>query len=241
MIPKIIWQTYKTPYKDLPNYIKEAINSWKNLNPEYEYKYFDDSQIDEFVLKEFGQDWYNLFINVPLGVMKADIWRYMVLYKYGGVYADIDTICNKSIKLWVDDKYDLIVSDDGDGQSFCQLTFAANKNHIILKTVLDYIFVKLQKADYNSIDFVHQTTGVVIWSKAIRDVLKFKPQDPFFFYNAFNVSKNAQHYKFFCFKGEKSNTFYDGAITHIAGSINHWDNSYISWQNEAKRFLKNDS
>jgi mannosyltransferase OCH1-like enzyme len=38
--------------------------------------------------------------NFPKGVMKADFWRYAVLYFYGGVYTDIDTDPYKSIRDW---------------------------------------------------------------------------------------------------------------------------------------------
>ena len=30
---------------------------------------------------------------LPIAVMKADLWRYCVIYKYGGIYADADTVC----------------------------------------------------------------------------------------------------------------------------------------------------
>ena len=32
--------------------------------------------------------------------MKIDIFRYMIVYVYGGVYSDIDTYCLKSIENW---------------------------------------------------------------------------------------------------------------------------------------------
>ena len=34
-----------------------------------------------------------IFIKLSLKVMKGDLWRYCVVYHYGGIYADADTIC----------------------------------------------------------------------------------------------------------------------------------------------------
>ena len=33
--------------------------------------------------------------SLPIRVMKADLWRYCILYKYGGIYADSDTVLLK--------------------------------------------------------------------------------------------------------------------------------------------------
>jgi mannosyltransferase OCH1-like enzyme len=78
-IPKIIWQTYKDPFDQLSDYIKNAANTWKKINLNYEYKYLDDKDAREFVLKEFGNEWIEIFDSYPLNVMRADLLRYMVL------------------------------------------------------------------------------------------------------------------------------------------------------------------
>jgi mannosyltransferase OCH1-like enzyme len=36
--------------------------------------------------------------NFPKGVMKADFWRYAVMYFYGGVYMDIDAMPLKALR-----------------------------------------------------------------------------------------------------------------------------------------------
>jgi mannosyltransferase OCH1-like enzyme len=92
-IPKTIWQTYKDPYDSLAGYMKDTIQTWKDINPEYEHRYMDDAQAAQFVLDEYGEEWHKIFMGFPIGVMRGDLWRYMVIYKYGGVYADLDTEC----------------------------------------------------------------------------------------------------------------------------------------------------
>ena len=46
-IPKIIWQTMKT--NKVPIFMKRYSDSWIELNPEYEYKFYDDADIIEFI------------------------------------------------------------------------------------------------------------------------------------------------------------------------------------------------
>ena len=55
MIPKIIWQTYKDPIDTLAPYMTKSIQTWKDMNPEYEHRYMDDKQAEEFVLNEYGK------------------------------------------------------------------------------------------------------------------------------------------------------------------------------------------
>jgi mannosyltransferase OCH1-like enzyme len=41
-----------------------------------------------------------MFKEYPIGVMRADFWRYAILYIYGGIYLDIDTQPLLSIEKW---------------------------------------------------------------------------------------------------------------------------------------------
>ncbi len=50
-IPKIIWQTIST--NKVPSFIKQYSDSWIDLNPEYEYRFFDDHDIIDFLKKDF--------------------------------------------------------------------------------------------------------------------------------------------------------------------------------------------
>jgi len=97
-VPKIIWQTMKTNV--VPQIIRDSSNSWIEKNPEYEYRFFDDRDIYEFIKKEFPQ-YLRAYRKIKYGAVKADFWRYLIIYKYGGVYADIDSKCISSLRKWV--------------------------------------------------------------------------------------------------------------------------------------------
>jgi alpha 1,6-mannosyltransferase len=227
-IPNTIWQTYKDPIDTLAPYMNDAIQTWKDLNPEYEHRYMDDVQAGQFVLDEYGQEWYDLFVGLPVGVMRGDLWRYMVIYKYGGVYADLDTECLKPISSWMLEDKDFIVCPET-SDHFCQWTFAASANSPILKSVLDLIKDRLLNPEYGTPHFVHNHTGPAIWSAGINKALGLKVDNIIYDYSLLNDSDNGKMYGFHCYGGQDWRIFHFESVKHIYGSQKWDDGSYVQW------------
>ena len=57
---------------------------------EIEIKFYDDNDCLNFLNQEYSQKHVDVFNFLADGPIKADFWRACILYKYGGVYADID-------------------------------------------------------------------------------------------------------------------------------------------------------
>jgi mannosyltransferase OCH1-like enzyme len=227
MIPKIIWQTYKDSFDMLPQYMKDAAQTWKDQNPEYEWRYMDDKQAAEFVLTEFGEEWHRIFISAPVGVMRGDIWRYMIIYKYGGVYSDLDTECWKPISSWIMEDKNMIVCPET-SEHFCQWTFAAAPNHPVIKSVLDQIKLEFINPDYNAQHFVHNLTGPAVWTRGINSKLNISVRNLIDDYLLINSSENAKLYKFHCYGGEQWRIFHFEAVKHLYGSQT-WKEGYVQW------------
>ena len=106
MIPKLIHQTWKT--SEIPS---KWVNTQKSLlrnNPDYEYILWTDSDIHNFMKTKFPHFYVNVFLNYKQN-QQVDIFRYFLLYVYGGIYIDLDIGCNSSF-----DKYlihDLVLSE----------------------------------------------------------------------------------------------------------------------------------
>jgi len=97
-IPKIIHQT--APQKHtLDTCLQSNILALQSLNPRWEYRFYDDRDIKNFIKKHFGQDMQRCFsmINPIYGAAKADFFRYLAMYIYGGVYLDIKSKLNQSL------------------------------------------------------------------------------------------------------------------------------------------------
>lgn len=61
-------------------------------NPGYRVVVFDDADIEAYVSKHYGgTDVERAFHRLKVGAARADLWRYLVLYREGGVYLDLDS------------------------------------------------------------------------------------------------------------------------------------------------------
>jgi mannosyltransferase OCH1-like enzyme len=91
-IPNIIHQTFIN--KILPAEIVSIIKHNKKVCPSCKFIFYDDNDCDNFIKNNFVERTYCAYknINPVYGAMKADFFRYCVLYKLGGVYLDIKSI-----------------------------------------------------------------------------------------------------------------------------------------------------
>lgn len=158
-VPKIIWQTHNYKYEDLSDHLKKATRTWINLNPGWEYRYVNDQERDQWILKNYP-NLYQSYMKVQhpkivtehfqpynRGMMQADIWRMLVTYEYGGVYADMDSYCKTPIDYALKDiegDYDSFVENpflDPNGTlSINNANFTVIKNSNTLKDAMDNTF-----------------------------------------------------------------------------------------------------
>ena len=90
-IPLDIYQTWKT--KDLPPKMRECVENLKKKNPEFRHHLYDDEDCYKFIQKNFEPEVAAAYDSLIPGAYKADLWRYCILYKHGGIYLDIK-YCN---------------------------------------------------------------------------------------------------------------------------------------------------
>jgi inositol phosphorylceramide mannosyltransferase catalytic subunit len=86
-IPARLIQTGKT--RNLPLLAQAAVTNLKSLNPHFEYLFFDDAQVSNFIQKEFPQ-YREIFENFPFRIQKYDFFRYLAVFRLGGFYFDTD-------------------------------------------------------------------------------------------------------------------------------------------------------
>jgi|GEM_PF-1658550 len=147
-IPKIIWQTINT--NRVPDYIKSYADSWIGLNPEYEYRFFDDNDIITFISTDFP-DYLDGYKRLKYGASKADLWRYLIIYKFGGVYADMDCKCLTPLRKWIDPKASF-VTQLGINKDICQwLIMSVPQNPVFLKAAKK----TLQNSENNNCTTTH--------------------------------------------------------------------------------------
>jgi mannosyltransferase OCH1-like enzyme len=96
-IPLNIFQTWHT--KNLPSFMAKNIENLQKINPEFKYQLFDDNDCLDFIHDNYDTDVLNAYNMLIPGAFKADLWRYCILYKYGGIYLDIKYNCINDFKL----------------------------------------------------------------------------------------------------------------------------------------------
>jgi hypothetical protein len=86
-IPRRIIQTDKS--RDLPLLARAATMNLRLLNPDFEYLFFDDAQVEEFIDAEFPQ-YRPVVESFPVRIQRYDLFRYLAVYRFGGFYFDTD-------------------------------------------------------------------------------------------------------------------------------------------------------
>jgi hypothetical protein len=73
----------------LPRGARAAAAGLKSLNQDFEYRFFDDTDVERFIQQEFPK-YVRTFENFPFRIQRFDLFRYLAIYRHGGFYFDLD-------------------------------------------------------------------------------------------------------------------------------------------------------
>jgi mannosyltransferase OCH1-like enzyme len=105
MIPRIIHQTWKDA--DVSFWVfKRSVKSIQQHLPEWKYQFWTDADLDFFMKSEFSR-FYERWLNLDKHIKRVDIARYCMLYKFGGIYADLDFVFTRNPEDLLDEDRDL--------------------------------------------------------------------------------------------------------------------------------------
>jgi mannosyltransferase OCH1-like enzyme len=139
-IPKNIYLTWETSELDkMPPKMKESIELLKSVNNDCNVYIFDNDQCQNFIKKYFIKEVAEAYNSLIPGAYKADLWRYCVLYKFGGIYQDIKYQPIQGFKyselLMNDKEYYVRDRDVGGSGIYNALLICKSKNQILLKCI----------------------------------------------------------------------------------------------------------
>jgi mannosyltransferase OCH1-like enzyme len=196
-IPRIIHQTFYE--RKLSDRLQANVDSLRALNPGWEYRFYDDEDIAAFIKGNYPPvvwDYYQR-IDPCYGAARADVFRYLLMYKVGGVYLDIKSTATRPLDevLLPDERfilskwhlpngdyehvgliYDLRHIEGGEYQ---QWHIICAPGHPFLKEVLDTVFANIDIYD----PYLHQTgkrgvlrlTGPITYTLAINRIIDRHP------------------------------------------------------------------
>ena len=170
MIEKNIFQTWKE--KQLHPLIQEKIDNIKKQNSDYKYYLYDDKDMDDFVNKHYNGEISEYYNKLNIIVAKADFWRYLVLYKYGGIYLDIDSTINKPLNELINEKDQAIITTEGNRKPYVNVQWGMifSKEHPILKKTIELVCDNIKNNRFPN--DVWKMTGPYVFTMAINEIHK---------------------------------------------------------------------
>jgi len=236
-IPNNIFQCHKSFLYIKMNYqLRNAVSSWLVHTNSFNYYFYSDSMCDSFMKNNTSPRIYEAYLKCPLPVMKADLWRYCIIYERGGIYADADTICliNPNYLINHHTNYNLVFALEGKyglPHLFCQWWFAAPKKSPILSIIINNIVNKILSTNFDTItdiDFIHKITGPTIFTESIEQYLQMN-----------NIPNYKNKYGYLI-NTNKLIKIYDPTIFHTR-YIKHLGagSTKFGWKNQKTLFLKN--
>jgi hypothetical protein len=84
LIPKDVYITSHISRDKIPDLLKDHAQG-------FNVHFYDDDMALQFMEKHYPQ-FVDTYSSLKLGAHRADLWRYCILYKYGGIYLDVKVI-----------------------------------------------------------------------------------------------------------------------------------------------------
>jgi hypothetical protein len=232
MIEKNIWQTYECKKEDLPQYAIDGINSWTMNNPSWDHNYMSAEDREHFFKYEYSTEIYDTYMKMPMGVMKAGLWRFAILHAYGGVYADLDTTCINKISRWLPQYYDMVVGLEGDTPWYATQVIAAKSGHPFLKDAIDLCVERVKLGDWSIPNMVHYYTDVAMFTDSLMNSMGLPPHEGDLRIKAaeYNDSDLAKENKFFSYSGDQARCLLDKHVQHLYWGDTGRKEGYIAWK-----------
>lgn len=148
IIPKIIIQTGKSNECNLAQY--NSIMSFIELNPEYEYMYFDDNDCYNYIKNNYDEYVLNAYNKLKPTAYKADLFRVCVLYKLGGCYFDNKQINRIPLREIINYDQNLILCQDTKQKALYNAFMICSPNNLTIKKVIDAIILNIENKYYGT-------------------------------------------------------------------------------------------
>src|SRR5579859_16205 len=186
-IPRVLHQTF--PSRTLPVALRENVQRLRELHPNWDYRLYDHDDMAQYIRSLYGDEIFAYFTRIDprYGAARADLFRYLLMYREGGVYLDIKSAARRSLDetLRSDDQYVLSYwsgsqfSGWGDyselreygGREFQQWHIIAAPGHPYLKSVVETVLLNIDS--YNPLTWgvgrigVMRVTGPIAYTRAI--------------------------------------------------------------------------
>lgn len=197
LIPRIVHQT--APPESLTPEVRRNIEHLRALNPGWDYRFYDDAEAARF-MRSCGPAVFDAWsrINPNYGAARADLFRYMLVLRFGGVYLDIKSSADRPLDsiIRADDEYLLSHWPNRQGEEFQgwgmhralaalprgefqQWHVVARPGHPFLREVVNHVLAHIARYTPQTHGVgkkgVISVTGPIAYTRAIAPILAAHP------------------------------------------------------------------
>jgi len=175
-IPKIIHQTWKSDR--LPGRFRFFQNTWRRHHPTWEYRFYDDDACRQVVAEAFP-GLLSMYDRCPHPVQRADIFRYLVVAREGGLYADMDMECLQSVEPLLEGREAVFGVEDllsarrtrhlnlRHKERIANFIFAAEAGHAVFEKIVGWL--EALPGSWDMVREVLETTGPGMLTNLVQD------------------------------------------------------------------------
>ncbi len=146
-IPKKIYQTYSNNnYHNISHY--NSVQSLIDYNPEYDYHFFNDIDCREFIKNTYDEIILESYDRLYPCAYKADLFRYLLIYKYGGIYIDNKYLVRISFNNIIESDFINIYCKDIHQKLLFNSLLISIPNDVNYKLVIDKIIDNVENNFY---------------------------------------------------------------------------------------------
>jgi Glycosyltransferase sugar-binding region containing DXD motif len=158
-IPRIIHQTYfEALAPSRYPHLQRLQNSWKASG--WDYRFYSDADCHEYIQMNYPDRFSEAYSSILPGAFKADFFRLLVLFKEGGIYADIDVQLETDLDRFITTNLSLVVPRDvpldyWPSSNYCLwngLLGSAPGHPIIAKALEDIVTTIENRHDYYDVE-----------------------------------------------------------------------------------------
>jgi len=189
-IPQVVHQTFRT--RRLKPELAASVEEMRRRNPNWDYRFYDDNDLHDYVSRHYGPDFVSYFeaINDRYAPAKADLFRYLLMYREGGLYLDIKSQATRPLDEVIDRSDQFLISQwrngpdsryrtwglhselrNVPGGEYQQWFILAAPGHPFLRAAIESVLRNLRR--YNPVRYgvgkqaVLRTTGPIAYTLAI--------------------------------------------------------------------------
>ncbi|MBH1986150.1 MAG: hypothetical protein I8H76_02355 [Burkholderiales bacterium] len=100
-VPHLIHMTARN--KELEGDFAANLQRIRDMNPGWTVTVYDDTDIERFIQESYGAATLALYgmLNKRYGAARADLFRYLCVYRLGGVYLDLKSTTTRPLDDWI--------------------------------------------------------------------------------------------------------------------------------------------